>query len=192
MRRVRRTECTSTPKSVTVRLAVAAVVAGDRRLDQALAARVRQRIPPVAHVGSEVGDHLTIGPATVTLTGKPARDRLPDHLPQGILVHASSLNSTESTIPITAASTAAAFLPSAAPAALPSITTSTRSPTPAPTESMAMSVAPRGSPAGVSGCTSSSFAPASLWFLCDDTTVPTTVQSCISRGSTGFYGFYGF
>src|SRR6478609_9277492 len=78
-----------------------------------------------------------------------------------------------------AASTAAPFRPSASPAALPSITTRTVSPIPAPTESIVRSALPRASPAGVIGWTSSSLAPSSLAFLWVETTVPTTLASCM-------------
>ena len=80
---------------------------------------------------------------------RPGRTRAPasawrwrrERAPELLLGHSST--STESTMPIMAASTGAPFRPSASPAARPSITTSTFSCTPAPTESTASSAVPR-------------------------------------------------
>src|SRR6185295_3768775 len=167
--------------SVSVRLAVAAVIARHAGLDDAGAVGGGQVVLVVARVRRQA-DHveeLRRAAAGQIAARLHPRDRLAHQGAKCVLVHAPT--STTSTMPMIAASTAANFRPSACPAAFPSITTSTFSPMPAPTESIASSVVPRGVSSRVSGCTSSSLAPSSLRFFCVATTVPTTRAICTLR-----------
>src|SRR5436190_15039802 len=117
---------------MSVRLAIAAVIAGHAGLDQAGSVRRRQRVLVVAGVRREVQQRGRIrrprrGAGAAGVAIEP-RQRLADERAQRVLVHAPT--STWSMMPMIAASTAAAFLPSASPAALPSMTTRTFSPLP--------------------------------------------------------------
>src|SRR4051794_1881599 len=109
---------------MTVRFAIAAVIAHHRRLDQTGAVgvhAVRQEQQPVAGMQPR----RRLGTNGLTARDDAARDDLANDRPQLLFGH--SCMSTASTMPITAASTGAPFRPSALPAARPSITTITRS-----------------------------------------------------------------
>src|SRR4051812_36682604 len=127
---------------MSVRLAVAAVIAAHAGLDEARAVGRREVVLVVARMRAGVEQRRRIRSHGRLGRGTEARDRLAHEGAQRVFVHA--LTSTASMMPIIAASTAAAFFPSASPAALPSITTRTFSPIPAPTESIASSVVPLG------------------------------------------------
>ncbi len=113
---------------MAVGLTVTAVIAHDRRFDDARAFRAgwhrelseacgnpsALRLPAEARIASEGGSVPEL-----------PRDRLAHQRPHFLICH--SVTSTLSMIPMIAASTGAAFLPSASPAARPSITTSTLS-----------------------------------------------------------------
>src|SRR6516164_8845259 len=133
-----------------VRLAVPAMIAADARLDEAGTIRGRQGVLKLARMGR------TMRPVCLWLaagTGFNPVDGVAHEGAERLFVQgrAHAYTSTESTMPMMAASTAAALRPSASPAALPSKTTSTFSPTPAPTESIASIVVPRGFSSSVSG-----------------------------------------
>src|SRR4030095_13889688 len=171
------------------RLAVAAVIAHDRRLDDAGAFGVgagrdgeREVRGVIRQVQQVRGVQWVRKGGLVWGCDRGALhpgNRLTHHRAEFVVGH--SWISMLSMMPTMAASTGAPLRPSASPAARPSSTISTFSRTPAPTESMASSGGPRVLSSSVTGCTSNNFAPSNLRCFCVETTVPITRAICIGR-----------
>jgi hypothetical protein len=110
--------------SVSPGLAVPAVVAHDRRLDQTMAFGPRVRIQAERQMARvvPVGSTLRLGRPARRVFSVTGDDR-PDEAAQLLLVH--DVTSTVSMMPTTAASTGASVRPRICPAARPSMTIST-------------------------------------------------------------------
>ena len=174
---------------VAVGLAVAAVIAHHRGLDDAGAVGVgagRHGEHPVAWRGGE----RPPGPARERCARSRRLDTVPGDRAHGRAAPVVKLlpsplraceagTSTVSMMPTTAASTGASLRPSASPAARPSMTIRTFSCTPAPSASTARIAVPRGCRRASAAARASSLAPSNVACFWVATTVPTTRPICM-------------